>query len=75
MIDLFKSIRKKINHVVWTLFSTGVILLMLGVLIVWTDFVLKLVIGMITLVIGYGFIYSAYKLWTIKSEIEKHFKF
>ena len=74
MLDFFKAARHKINGAVWTMASTGVVLLMLGVLIVWTDFVLRLVVGLFILVVGYVFIYSAYKLWLLKKDIEDHFK-
>jgi uncharacterized membrane protein YqjE len=75
MIDLFRTIHKKINGLIWSFISTGVILLMLSVLIVWTDFMLRLVFGLIVLVVAYVFIYSGYKLWALRKEIEKHFKF
>lgn len=74
MIHLFKKINKKINSMIWSLLSTGFILMILSVLIVWTDFMLRLVVGVFVLVVSYIFIYGAYKLWAIKKEIEKHFK-
>ena len=75
MEHLFRQINKKINGVIWSLVSTGIILLILAILIVWTDFMLRLVFGMIVLVIAYVFLYSGYKIWTLRSEIKKHFKF
>ena len=75
MINLFKEIHKKINGLIWSLISTGIVLLMLSVLIVWTDFILRLVFGLIVLVVAYVFIYSGYKLHSLRKEIEKHFKF
>ncbi|MEA3449494.1 MAG: hypothetical protein U9Q85_00710 [Patescibacteria group bacterium] len=75
MINLFKQIHKKVNGLIWSLFSTGIILLMLAVLIVWTDFILRLIFGLIVLVIAYIFIYFGYKLLSLRKEIEKHFKF
>ena len=75
MIDLFQQFHKKINGLIWSLVSTGIILLMLSVLIVWTDFMLRLVVGLLVLVLAYTFIYSGYKVWVIRKEIERHFKF
>ena len=75
MINLFKQINQKVNSLIWSLASTGIILLLLAVLIVWTTFMLRLVVGMIVLVIAYMFLYGGYKVWTLKKEIEKHFKF
>ncbi len=74
MINLFKAIKRKINGLVWTLFSTGLVLLMLAVLIVWTSFMLRLIMGLLIMVIAYVFFYAAYKVWALKKEIEKHFK-
>ena len=73
MIELFKKINQKINHLIWSLLSTGIVLLLLSVLIVWTTFMLRLVFGIFVLVVAYIFIYGAYKLWALKKDIEKHF--
>ncbi|RLC36554.1 hypothetical protein DRH27_05045 [Candidatus Falkowbacteria bacterium] len=75
MVNLFKTIHKKINGVIWSLLSTGIILLMLSVLIVWTDFMLRLIIGLFILIIAYIFLYGGYKLWALRKDIEDHFKF
>ena len=72
MERLFKKIDSKINRVVWTMTSTGFILLLLAILIVWTDFMLRLVIGLLVLVLAYSFLYGGYKIWSVKKEIEKH---
>jgi ABC-type bacteriocin/lantibiotic exporter with double-glycine peptidase domain len=74
MVNLFRQINKKINGVIWSLVSTGVILIFLAILIVWTDFMLRLVFGLLVLVIAWVFLYGGYKIWSLKKEIEKHFK-
>jgi hypothetical protein len=74
MLNLVKTVNKKINGVIFSLLSTGVVLMMLSILIVWTDFMLRLVVGVFVLVIAYVFVYGAFKIWTIKKEIEKYFK-
>ncbi len=74
MINLFKEFHKKMNGLVWSFVSTGVILLLLSVLIVWTDFMLRLVFGLIVLVVAYGFLYAGFKIWALKKDIEDHFK-
>ncbi|MFH1412593.1 MAG: hypothetical protein ABIG10_01000 [bacterium] len=66
MKQLLAPIRKKINELMRTLIISGIILTVLAVLIAWTDFVLRLMVGLIILVIAYSFFYGAYKLWTIK---------
>ncbi len=75
MQNLIKQVNQKVNSLIWSLISTGIILLMLAVLVVWTDFILRLVFGMFILVLAYAFFYGAYKVWSIKKDIEKHFKF
>ena len=72
MLRLFLKIDRKINHLVWAMASTGFILLLLAILIVWTDFMLRLVIGLMVLVLAYAFLYGGYKIWLVKKEIEKH---
>jgi hypothetical protein len=73
MINLIKKIEKKVNGLNWSLVINGVILMLLAILIVKTDFVLRLVVGLFVLVIAYTFIYGGYKLWSLKKEIKKHF--
>lgn len=66
---------KKVKHLVWVLAFNGVFLLILGVLIVWTEFMLKLVMGLVTIMIAYVFLYGAYKVWSLKKIIDKYIKF
>ena len=75
MENLFKQINRRINGVIWSLISTGIILVLLSILIVWTDFMLRLVVGLLILVIAYAFIYGGFKVRALKKDIEKHFKF
>lgn len=70
MLNLFKSINRKLKGMMWTFIGTGILLALLGVLMVWTDLVLKLVMGLITIVIAYMFLYIGLKLHHIKKEIE-----
>jgi len=75
MMNLCKEINKKIDGIIWVFASSGIILLMLAILIVWTEFVLRLVVGLFVMIVAYAFLHAAYKAWSIKKEIEKHFKF
>ena len=75
MINLFKQINKKINGVIWSLISTGVILFILSILIVWTNLFIKIIFGLFVLIIAYSFLYTGYKLFVLKKDIKKHFKF
>lgn len=74
MKTLLSNIRKKVNHIIWAQVGTGVFLLIMAVLIVWVDFFLELMVGLIVIMVSYVFFYGAYKLWSIKKEVEKYFK-
>ena len=74
MQNLFKTINYKMNGVIIHFVITGVILVMAAVLIVWTDFFLKLVIGLLAVVAAYLFFYLAYKIWWLKKQIDKFLK-
>lgn len=74
MTELFKKIEKKIDGIVWSLVSTGAIMLVLAILIVWTDFMLRLVFGLMVMVVAWTFLYGGYRLWHIKKEIKDHLK-
>lgn len=71
MKNLLDFATNKINGIIWTLIGNGIFLLILGVLIVWTDFMLRLVMGLMALVVAYVFFYAAYKVWSLKKEVEK----
>lgn len=73
MENLFRAINKKFNGLIWSLTSTGIILLLLAILVVWTDFMVRLVIGLVILLVAYVFLYAGYKIWTLKREIKKYF--
>lgn len=66
---------RKVRHLIWVLLGNGVFLLLLGVLMVWTDFMLKLVMGLVTIMIAYVFLYGAYKVWSLKKIVDKYIKF
>ncbi|MDD4332909.1 MAG: hypothetical protein PHT51_02245 [Patescibacteria group bacterium] len=71
MKNIVDFVNHKVGGMMWTLIGNGVILLILGILIVWTDFMLRIIFGLITIVVAYVFFYLAYKVWSIKKEITK----
>jgi len=75
MQNLFKQINRKINGAIVHFAVSGAILVLAAVLIVWTDFFLRLVIGLLVIVVAYTFFYLAYKTWWLKKQIEKFLKF
>lgn len=74
MQKLIKLIQKKVNGMILSLMIAGVIMLMLAVLIVWSQFILQLAVGLFIVIIAYMFFFAAYKIWSLKKEIEKHLK-
>ena len=74
MKNLLEIMDKKVNNTFWTLIINGIFLLLLGVLIVWTDFVLRLVIGLIVILLAYVLFYMAFRIKNLKKEVDKHFK-
>lgn len=74
MQNLFKQIKQALNGAIIHFIASGVILVMAAVLIVWTDFFLRLVIGLLVIIVAYMFFYLAYKTWWLKRKIEKHLK-
>ena len=74
MINLFKQINKKINSLIWSLAFTGIVLLVLSLLIVGTDYTLRIIVGLVTLLVAYIFLLAAYKVSVFKKVIKKHFK-
>lgn len=74
MIKLLNKVNKKINSLIWTYISAGVVLALLAVLVAWTDFMLRLTCAMIILVLAYTFVYAGYKLWQLKKDLKEYFK-
>jgi ABC-type antimicrobial peptide transport system permease subunit len=68
------AIKKRVNGLIWALVGNGILLLILGVLAVWSTLFLKLIIGLVIIVIAFMFFAGAYKIWKIKRDIEKIFK-
>ncbi|MCK5416617.1 hypothetical protein KAI92_04275 [Candidatus Parcubacteria bacterium] len=75
MKNLYKILNDKINHLVWSLITTGIVLIMLAVLVFSTEFMIRLMFGILILIIAYMFIYGAYKVHAIKKEVKKYLKF
>ena len=74
MQNLFKRINATINGTIIHFIVSGIILFLAAILIVWTDFFLRLVIGLLTIIVAYVFFYLAYKTWWLKREIKKYLK-
>lgn len=69
------TFNKKVNKFIWVLVFNGIVMLILGVLIVWTEFMLRLIIGLIAIMVAYTFFYGAYKANQFRKMMDKFIKF
>jgi peptidoglycan/LPS O-acetylase OafA/YrhL len=74
MQNLFKQINHKANSFIWSLMFTGFILIVLALLIWFTDFMLRFMVGLLIILAAGGFFYGAFKLRRLKKEFEKFFR-
>ena len=74
MINFLNKINKKINCLTIHFAISGIVLLILGVLIIWTDFVLRVLVGIFIFVVSYICFYSAFRIWQFKNNFKKYFK-
>ncbi|PIR93472.1 hypothetical protein COT99_00615 [Candidatus Falkowbacteria bacterium CG10_big_fil_rev_8_21_14_0_10_43_10] len=70
MKNFFTSIDKQFNGFIVNLLIAGSLLLVFSVLIVWSDFVLRLVIGLAFLIAAWLSFYVSYKLYHFKQKIK-----
>lgn len=71
---LLEKINKKINEIIWTFASTGIILVILAILAALNDFMLRLIVGLMILLVAYTFLNISLKFYFLKKDIENHFK-
>ena len=66
MREILAKIDEKMSHIMWAFAINGAVLLILAVLVFISDFMTRLLIALVVLVIAYSFIYGAYKVYSIK---------
>ena len=74
MSKLFEPIQKKVNNMIYSLIAAGILLLLFGVLIVWSDFLARLILGMIIMVLAFMFFYGAFKISSIRNDVKRIFR-
>jgi len=74
MEKFLKAIRSKLNQVIVNFSVVGGLLLILSFLTVWTDFMAKLVLGMVILLLAYVFLSTAYRLGKINQDLNNFWK-
>lgn len=70
MPNIIEVIKTKLNHVMWMFIITGVVMLMLSVLTVWTDLVLRLLVGLFILLLALNLLSVALKIHSIKKHLQ-----
>ncbi len=70
MANLLETTKRKLSDLMWVFIVNGIIMLVLAILIVWTDVVLRLLVGLIVLVAAYSLFYVAYKVHAVRKLID-----
>lgn len=74
MEKIFKAVRGGLNKMIVSLSVVGILLLILSFLTVWTEFMAKLVLGMVILLLAYAFLSMAYRLWKLSQDLNNFWK-
>ncbi len=70
MVNILDMARRKLAEIQRVFIVNGIIMLVLAVLIVWTNVVLQLLVGLMVLLIAYSLFYVAYKVHSIRKLID-----
>ncbi len=62
--------REKLAGAMWTFVSVGIVMVILAILIVWTDVAVKLLLGLIVLLVAYCLFYAAHKINSLRKLID-----
>ncbi len=73
MLNLIKNVKRKVNSLVSSLVFTGVLLVLLGILILVNDLIFRILVAIFIFIVAYSFLFGAYRLWSIKKDIDKFF--
>lgn len=70
MANLLEMGRRKLSDLQRVFVVNGIIMLVLAILIVWTDVVLRLLVGLVILLVAYSLFYVAYKIHAIRKFLD-----
>ena len=70
MANLIDLARHKLSELQRVFIINGVIMVILAVLIAWTDVVLRLLVGLVILLVAYSLFYVAYKVHAVRKLID-----
>lgn len=69
MSNLISVVKGKLDALRWNFIIIGVVLLILSILIVWTDIILRLLVGLFVLLFSYCLFYVAHKIHVIRKHL------
>ncbi len=70
MENILAAAKRKLSDLMWVFIVNGMVMLILAMLIVWTDVVLRLLVGLIVLLVAYSLFYVAYKVHSVRKLID-----
>jgi len=70
MANLIDIVRHKLSGLQRVFIVNGSIMLVLAVLIAWTDIVLRLLVALVILLIAYSLFYVAYKIHSVRKMLD-----
>lgn len=70
MSNILEVARRKLSELQRVFIINGVIMLVLAILIVWTDVILRLLVGLVILLVAYSLFYVAYKVHIVRKIID-----
>lgn len=70
MMNPLVAAREKLAGAMWTFVSVGIVMVILAILIVWTDVAVKLLLGLIVLLVAYCLFYAAHKINSLRKLID-----
>jgi hypothetical protein len=70
MANVLDIARRKLSDLQRVFVINGIIMLVLAVLIVWTDVILRLLVGLVILLVAYSMFYVAYKVHAVRKIID-----
>lgn len=70
MANVLDIVRRKLSDMQRVFIVNGIIMVVLAVLIVWTDVILRLLVGLVILLVAYSMFYVAYKIHAVRKLVD-----
>ena len=70
MQNILSVVKTKLGSLMWTFIIIGIVLVILAVVSVWTDLLLRLLVGLTILLVAYSLFSVAHKIHSIRKHLE-----